>query len=62
MERLHDPSTNAYGRVEHVYSPREVGKITEKISNDKWTALGLVIAEMMLKTISRRYSTSRTTR
>jgi hypothetical protein len=50
MERLHDPSTNAYSRMEHVYSPCEVGEITEKISDDKWTALGSVIAETMLKT------------
>jgi hypothetical protein len=50
MERLHDPSTNAYGRVEHMYSPHEVGEITEKISDDEWTALGSVIAETMLKT------------
>ena len=49
MERLHDPSTNAYGRVEHVYSPREVGKITEKISDDEWMALRSVIAKTMLK-------------
>jgi hypothetical protein len=50
MERLHDPSTNAYGRMEHVYPPREVGEITEKISDDEWTALGSVIAKTMLKT------------
>jgi hypothetical protein len=50
MERLHDPSTNAYGRVEHVYSPCEVGEITEKIFDDEWTALGSVIAETMLET------------
>ncbi len=50
METLHDPSTNAYGHVEHVYSPCEVGEITKKISNDEWMALGSVIAETMLKT------------
>lgn len=51
MERLHDPSTNAYGRVEHVYSLNEIGIITKKISDDEWTALGSVIAETMLETI-----------
>ena len=35
MERPHDPSMNAYGRVEHVYSPREVSVITQKISDGK---------------------------
>ena len=50
MERLHDPSTNAYSHVEHLYSPREVGEITEKISDNEWTALGSVISETMLKT------------
>ena len=50
MERLQDPSTNAYGCVEQVYSPRKVGKITEKLSDNEWTAIGSVIAETMLKT------------
>ena len=51
MERLHDPSTNHYGRVEHVYSPREIGTIAQKVYDDEWTALGSVIAETMLETI-----------
>ena len=51
MERLHDPSTNAYGRVEHVYSLSEIDRITQKITDDEWTALGSVIAETMLETI-----------
>jgi hypothetical protein len=51
MERLHDPSTNAYGRVEHVYSNREIGTIAQKIHDDEWTALGSVIAETILETI-----------
>jgi hypothetical protein len=40
MERLYDPSTNAYSCVEHVYSPREVSFITKKISDNEWTAIG----------------------
>jgi hypothetical protein len=40
MERLHNPSMIAYGCVEHVYSPREVGVITQKISDDEWMAIG----------------------
>jgi hypothetical protein len=51
MERLHDPSTNAYGRIEHVYSLREIGIITDKIRNDEWSALGSIIAENLLETI-----------
>eukprot|EP01083_Nonionella_stella_P144386 450733_1 len=51
MERLHDPSTNAYGRVEHVYSLSEIDRITQKITDDEWAALGSVIAETMLETI-----------
>jgi hypothetical protein len=51
MERLHDPSTNAYGCVEHVYSPCEVSVITQKISNNEWTAIRSIIAETMLETI-----------
>eukprot|EP01083_Nonionella_stella_P144385 450732_1 len=43
MERLHDPSTNAYGRVEHVYSLSEIDRITQKITDDEWAALGSVI-------------------
>jgi hypothetical protein len=51
MERLHDPSMNAYGRFLHVYSPCELGKITKKISDDEWTALRSVIAKTMLERI-----------
>ena len=51
MERLHDPSSNAYGRMEHVYSSHKVGVITPKISDNKWMAIGSVIAETMLETI-----------
>ena len=51
MERLHDPSTNAYGRMEHAYSPCEVGVITQKISDDEWTTIRSIIAETMLETI-----------
>jgi hypothetical protein len=51
MERLHDPSTNAYGNIERVYSPREIGIVTEKIRDDEWSALGSVIAENMLETV-----------
>jgi len=51
MERLHDPSTNAYGQIEHVYSLREIGIITDKIRDDEWSALGSVIAENIFETI-----------
>ena len=50
MERLHDPSTNAF-QVEHVYSLRDIDRITQKIADDEWSALGSVIAETMLETI-----------
>jgi len=50
MERLHDPSTNAF-QVEHVYSLRDIDRITQKITDDEWSALGSVIAETMLETI-----------
>ena len=51
MERLHDPSTNAYGSVEHIYSLHDIETITQKIADDEWTALGSVIAETMYETI-----------
>lgn len=51
MERLHDPSANAYGPVEHVYSLRDIDVITQQISDDEWTALGSAIAETMFETI-----------
>lgn len=51
MERLHDPSTNAFGALEHVYSIAEIDGITHKIEDDEWMALGSAIAESMLETI-----------
>ena len=51
MERLHDPSTNAYGPVEHVYSLHDIDVITQTIYDDEWTCLGSVIAETRFKTI-----------
>eukprot|EP00579_Thalassiosira_antarctica_P019963 CAMPEP_0201954082 /NCGR_PEP_ID=MMETSP0904-20121228/2188_1 /ASSEMBLY_ACC=CAM_ASM_000553 /TAXON_ID=420261 /ORGANISM="Thalassiosira antarctica, Strain CCMP982" /LENGTH=263 /DNA_ID=CAMNT_0048498037 /DNA_START=171 /DNA_END=965 /DNA_ORIENTATION=- len=51
MERLHDPSTNAYGPAEHVYSLHDIDVITQTIYDDEWTALGSVIAETMFETI-----------
>jgi hypothetical protein len=51
MERLHDPSTNAFGPLEHVYSMAEIDGITHKIEDDEWMALGSAIAESTLETI-----------
>lgn len=51
MERLHDPSTNAFGPLEHIYSLSEIDDITHKIEDDEWTALGSAIAESMLEMI-----------
>lgn len=51
MERLHDPSTNSYGRAEHIYSLRDIDAITRTIGDDEWTALGSAIAEAMYETI-----------
>ena len=51
MERLHDPSTNAFGPLEHIYSMAEIDGITHKIEDDEWMALGSAIAESMLETI-----------
>eukprot|EP01083_Nonionella_stella_P070543 188791_1 len=51
MERLHDPSTNSYGRAEHIYSLRDIDAITRTIADDEWTALGSAIAEAMYETI-----------
>lgn len=51
MERLHDPSTNAYGPLEHVYSIAEIHHITHKIEDDEWMALGSAIAEKLLETV-----------
>jgi len=51
MERLHDPSTNAFGPLEHLYSLAEIDEITHKIEDDEWTALGSAIAEAMLEMI-----------
>lgn len=51
MERLHDPSANPYGSVEHVYSIRDIEVVTQKIADDEWTGLGSVIAETMFETI-----------
>lgn len=51
MERLHDPSANAYGSIEHVYSIRDMDVITRKIADDEWTGLGSVIAESMYETM-----------
>jgi len=51
MERLHDPSTNAFGKVEHVYSLRDIDVITQRIADDEWAALGSVVAESMYETI-----------
>jgi hypothetical protein len=51
MERLHDPSTNAFGPLEHIYSLAEIDEITHKIADDEWTALGSAIAETMLEMI-----------
>ncbi|KAL3796761.1 hypothetical protein HJC23_010908 [Cyclotella cryptica] len=51
MERLHDPSTNAFGPLENVYSLIEIDEITHKIEDDEWAALGSAIAETMLEMI-----------
>ena len=51
MERLHDPSTNAFGPVEHIYSLADIDTITHKIEDDEWTALGSSIAESLLETV-----------
>lgn len=51
MERLHDPSANAYGKIEHVYSLRDMDIITRKVADDEWTGLGSVIAESIYETI-----------
>lgn len=51
MERLHDPSTNSFGALEHVYSLAEIDRITHKIEDDEWMALGSVVAESLLETI-----------
>lgn len=50
MERLHDPSTNAYS-VEHVYSLRDIDVVTRKIADDEWTALGSIVAEALYEMI-----------
>lgn len=52
MERLHDKSTNAFGRIEHVYSLNDIDNITRKIAEDEWMAgLGTAIAEAMYEMI-----------
>ncbi|KAL7464167.1 hypothetical protein ACHAXS_004501 [Conticribra weissflogii] len=51
MERLHDPSANAYGPLEHVYCLDDINEITQKIADDEWIALGSAIAEAMLETL-----------
>jgi hypothetical protein len=51
MERLHNPSTNAFGPLEHIYSLAEIDDITHKIQDDEWMALGSAIAESMLEMI-----------
>lgn len=51
MERLHDPSTNAFGSLEHVYSLAEIDDITHKIEDDEWMAIGSAISESLLETI-----------
>ena len=52
MERLHDKSTNAFGRIEHVYSLNDIDDITRKIAEDEWMAgLGTAIAEAMYEMI-----------
>ena len=51
MERLHDPSTNAFGSVEHVYTLRDIDRVTKMISDDEWNALGSTVAESMYESI-----------
>jgi hypothetical protein len=51
MERLHDPSTNAFGPLEHVYSIAEIDHITHKIEDDEWMALGSAVADKLLETV-----------
>jgi hypothetical protein len=51
MKRLQNPSTNAYGCVEHVYSPCKVHVIAQNISDNEWTAIGSAIAKTMLERI-----------
>ena len=51
MERLHNPSSNAFGSLEHIFSLQEIDAITQKIADDEWMALGSVMAETLLETI-----------
>lgn len=51
IERLHDGPTNCYGPLEHVYSLKDINTVTLKVSDDEWTALGIVVAESVLETV-----------